>query len=626
MSGDRKTDATFWRPARHSLDPSGTALRWEMMRGASRAAWRLAVVWWVSLLAALLLMRLISWAGISAPWYLRPMPVLMLNMALFGVPALTWLVRRMVVEHGLTISYPARVSIEQLETDSETRRWEIRRWEIAVGRRTWETEIVLPLGRALAAQLQQSHQDREIRQWLTVPRTYRSPGGAPVEIRLPHGYAGQERARASVVSLAAEKLGMREPSASWQLEGSMPRLLISAPVLPPEKLTMGDVLPWLTDAEEFRPFLGLVSAVKAMFAEMVLDSPHIGVSAGPGAGKSTLAKLIIMQVLHWGWGVVILDWKLTEAFAWARDLPGVTFVSDIEGIHDMGVRIGQEVNLRKEAGMTGRANVLVVRDEWNATADLLMAYWQDLRSTADPEEKKTMPLRSPALRGFATLDFAGREFGMFDLLIAQRFSGRIFHGNTDIRECFGIRCLARYSHQTKQMLVGNLKPFPRKSNIPGRWTVVAGDDVAVAQFPLITNSEAREFALGGKPNPVTPFSSSYYPEVTDNGVTNVRGSNTLGDQLPGGVTEGNTTSPVLDCVIDSEVVEIRTQKLRDLAGTFAHLGITYKIIQHARDNDPSFPPAYGGNQFSGYTYDVEKVKQWARARHASQHAARELKG
>lgn len=604
LSGERKTDATFWRPATHSLDPSGTALRWEMMRGAARLAWRMGVVWWCALLAALLMMRLIAFIGVHAPWYLRPGPVLMLNLALFGVPAMSWLMRHLITEHGLTLPHFG---------------------EIVVGRRTWEHDVVMPLGKALAAPLQLSPLEREIRSWLTVPRNFRHENGSPVEVRLPHGYIGQDKARAAVVSLAGEKLGLREPSASWQLEGSSPRLLISSPTLPPSQVLFGDVRDWLENSEEFRPFLGMVGTDKALHAEMAKDSPHIGVSGGPGAGKSTFMKNIGMQVMHWGWGLIILDWKMTEAFDWAKGLPGVTYVTKIEAIHDMGVRIGQEVDLRKERGMTGRANVLVIGDEWNATADLLNAYWQDLRSTADAEERKTMPLKSPAMRGLATLDFAGREFGMFHLLAAQRFSGRIFLGNTDIRECFGIRCLARYTHQTKIMLVGNMRPFPKKSNHPGRWTIVAGDEVTVVQAPLITNEEAREFALAGKPNPVTPFSSDYYPELDVNGVNEVNGVHTQGDQLPEGVAAGSGTSPVLDYVVESDTAVPRTQKLRELAETFEYLGLTYKIIQHARDNDPSFPPAYGGNQFSGYTYDVEKVKEWARARHASQHAAKEIK-
>ncbi len=177
MSGERKTDATFTRPATRSLDPSGTALRWEMMRGAARVAWRLAGAYWLSLLAALLVMYMLSLMSISAPWYLRPMPVLSLNLALFGVPALAWFMRRLIVNNGLTLTYPVRVETETSHA------WQTRSWEVVTGRYSWEREVVLPLGRALASLLQLSPLDREIRQWLTVPRDFRNETGAPVEVR-----------------------------------------------------------------------------------------------------------------------------------------------------------------------------------------------------------------------------------------------------------------------------------------------------------------------------------------------------------------------------------------------------------------------------------------------------------
>jgi hypothetical protein len=611
LSGERKTDATFFRPATRSLDPSGTALRWEMQRGAARLAWRVAGLYGVAVsFACLLLWPLSATLGDRLAWYLRPSVIISVHCVSVISAISVWAARRHLREKGLRLRLPVRTGGE----------WEMRSWEIE-GRRTWETEVSFPLARALAPLLQRSTLEREMREWVTVPRNFRDEGGAPVEILLPHTFAGQEKARATIVSVAGEKLNLRTPGAAWQLEGSSPRLLLTSPSLPPEKLSFAEILPYM-DTEEYRPFLGMISAEKALNAEMVGDSPHVGISAGPGAGKSTLAKLIAAQCLRWGWGVIILDWKKTEAYKWAIGLPGVTYITDIEDIHDAGVRLGQEVDSRKNEGLTGRAKVLVIRDEWNATADLLMAYWQDLRALADPEEKKTMPVKSPALRGFMALDFAGREFGLHDLLIAQRFSGRIFNGNTDMRECFQIRCLSRYSHQTKTMLVGNMKPFPKKSNIPGRWTIVAGEDVEVVQVPLITGDEAREWAQGGIPNPVTPLSSSYYPELGQQGVTSVTTRNTQGEELPERATAGSESSPHLDGTV---LESVHTLKLRDFVDMLEAVGITYKILQHARDNERAFPPAYGGNQFSGYTYEVEAVKEWARKRHAAQRAEKEIK-
>lgn len=580
-----RTDATFWRDA-----TSGWPSRWLRLAGWKRSGVRV-----------LSLLMLIGASVLTLLWSLGAHDlVLSLGRRALTVALLLMLPPlslRRVRRQGLRIPWPLE----------RWRRWALR--ELVTGSAQWEREKLLPLGRALAPQLSVSAHANDIRNWLSVPTDYLSVARPPIEIVLPPRVQLGDKARATLVRTVGERLGIREPVAQWQLEGSSPRVLVSAPNEPPEKLSMRDVLKYLSESEEFRPFLGLISADKALSAEMISDSPHIGVSAGPGAGKSTLAKLVIMQALYWGWGVIVLDWKMTEAYSWLRGLPGVAYVTDIEKIHEYGVRIGEEVDIRKRAGMSGRANVLVVRDEWNATAELLMAYWQDLRSTADPEERKTMSLRSPALRGFAALDFAGREFGLFDFLIAQRFSSRIFNGNADMRECFQIRCLARYSHQTKQMLVGNMRPFPKKSNHPGRWTIVAGEDVAVIQVPLIENSEAREYALSGQPNPLSPLSDAHHTGLGQGIDTDA----TLGNELPHGVTRGNGDHPILN---GSDA-----RRLSELEDIVLPFGISIKTMRHARDRgNEGFPSEYGGNPIKGYTYDVNEVREWARKRHASQRA------
>ncbi len=595
MSGERKTDATFLRPARHSLDPSGTALRWEMMRGASRAAWRMGGVY-LLLLCLLLPALWLTEKVVSTPWYLSFSGVLWSNLLAIGGSASVWSARRIVRERGV---YLPRLT----ETEEGKRSLS---WTKIDGRRDWRREKLLPIARSVSVITGTHIPDRKVEDWVEVAKDYRE--GGIVRVRLSHQFTGaDEGVKRRLVSSVGNKLGTPGMLPTWILEGASPELLLAAPPVPPKLVEYSDVEQWLLASEEYRPFLGLTGAGSSLVAEMIDDSPHIALSAGPGAGKSTFAKLVVMQVLRWGWGLVVLDWKQTEAYSWLGGLEGVTYLSGIEEIHDMGVRIHEEVDLRKALGMAGRAKVMVLRDEWNVTADLLMAYWQDLRSTAEPDEKRTMPVKSPALRGYGVLDFAGREYGLFDFCIAQRFSARVFNGNADIRECFQIKCLARYSDSTRKMLAPDIKPFPRKSNVPGRWTIVTGDDVSVIQVPLITNEQARAYAVGGMANPVSPFSSSY-------GATSVRTHIALEDQLPPGqpgvapVTSGSLhehSSPVL-------------LKLSEMVDRLAPLGVTLKILQKAAgDTESGFPMPVGGNPNRGYTYDFSTVREWARNRHAS---------
>lgn len=603
LLGGRKTDATFTRPGTRSLDPSGTALRWEMLAGYQRLAWRLGGCYAFFLLSLLLALSGIG-RIVRLPEALTPSFILLAHLAAVLSTVSAYALRRYVRDYGYTLRVLVR----------EEGHWGMRvAWQTE-GRLAWEVEKTLPVAGAAAQILGVSFGalSAEKRRAVSVPRGYHD--GAAIVITLPAHFAGVgEKASANLERVIAQKLGARELRASWQMEGASPRVLLSVPPAPPSEVLFAAVRKRLEDAEEFRPFLGITRGEEGLCAEMISDSPHIGISAGPGAGKSSEAKLIIMQVLHWGWGVVICDWKMTKEYAWARELPKVAFVSEIEDLHDMGVRIAEEIDIRKRQGMEGRANVLVVRDEWNITAPLLYDYWSALRSTAETEEKRLMPLRSPALSGYAMLDFAGREFGMFDLCIAQRFTARIFNGNADIRECFGIKLLARYSPQTAKMLVGNTR-LPKRSNTPGRWTVVAGDEVTVVQGVLVTNEEAREFASSGREGPLTPFSSSY----------GVAGGNrhesalTQGGSAAPGVAGGSReTLPVLE----GEAVEIKPRLLSEMLDELTDVdeSLTLKILRKAAgDPDNSgFPAMSGVGRNGGYLYDPESVRIWTRKRHAS---------
>jgi hypothetical protein len=627
-----RTDATFWHRG-----TKGYPSRWLRLAGWERLVVRLAclylLAWLVVILAAAGVAWLVPWAGakIGKTW---AEPAWTQTFAWWRV--LLWHIGVLV---GLTVpvliyvrvrDYGFQVHVPVLDVVRVPARVPVRvhldGWvplEVQ-GRKVWELEHVRPVALAAARVLDLTVRPDNAREWVEVPRNFRDPEGDPVVVRLPANFVPDKGTQDRLVKAVGARLGMSDPVASYLLAGGAPRLELSAPQEPPTLITYADVLDLLLAAEEYRPLMGLTGKATALHAEMVADSPHIAVSAGPGAGKSTLAKLVAMQALRWGWGVVILDWKMTEAYDWAKGLPGVTYLTELEAIHDFGVRIAEEIDIRKRQGMKGRAKVLVIRDEWNITADLLMAYYQDLRQTADPEERKTMPTKSPALRGYATLDFAGREYGAHDFVVGQRLSARAFNGNADIRECFAIRCLARYSDQTKKMLVGNMKPFPKKSNVPGRWTIVAGEDVAVVQVPLITGEEAREYALGGKPNPSTPLTSSYYPEELDATTQRHNVDHGLGDQLRTDATPARTPIALPAVPATDILPPADPRKLSDMVDALEPLGITHNVLRNAaradEKGDPNFPAPVDGNQFQGYRYDFHMVREWARKRHAERQA------
>lgn len=600
-----RTNGTFWHRA-----TSGYPSRWLHLAGWQRAAVRLTSVYLLTVTVLVVLAALMSRdpGVLSWQWVLGAHAVLALLVLgpVVGV--------RRVRDYGTSLPYPVLSWTRRGPRVDGWVRWEVQ------GRKVWDLQWVRPLALALDGVLGTSHRAEHASRWVHIPRDFRDPTGTPVEVLLPAGFTPDRGVQDRLVRTAAARLGMRDPSVSWQLAGSSPRVQLSCPAEPPELVTFTQVRDLLLAAEEYRPLMGLQGPGRPFYAEMIADSPHLALSAGSGAGKSTLAKLVAMQALRWGWGLVVLDWKMTKAYEWAKDLPGVVYLSELEAIHDFGERIGQEIDIRKRAGsLQGRAKVLVIRDEWNITAELLMSYWQTLRSTADLEDRRVMPVKSPALVGYATLVYAGREFGVHDFVVAQRLSARVFNGNADIRENYPVKCLSRYSEQTKKMLVGNLKPFPRKSNTPGRWTIVSGEDIGVVQVPFIENDEAREFAMGGLPNPKTPLSNSHFPDVTQRD-TPTWG---LGETLRRDATISLAASDG-DTIVGLTAMDAR--KLSDMVDGLEHFGITHEVLRNAtRRPEEGFPSPIGGTSNRGYTYDFHAVKVWAAQRHATRAAERGAK-
>lgn len=620
LDGVRRTDAIFLRPGRHSMDPSGFAYRWSYLAGWQRLAVRLCASyvlgWGLILLAAWGVRELAARMGAGAPEWaaaLTPAHVLLVHagwgLAIGAAPGAVWAVR----QWGLVLRVPVRT--QDLEAGSWV--WTWTTWEVQ-GRRGWDRQKVRPVAAAAQAVLGTSRHLKYAHQWVQVPRTYRDADGAPVVLQLPQTFTGADEAtKRRLVRAVGSRLGMRDPDASWELEGDKPRVLISSPPLPPSHVTFADVKEELEATPEYHFFLGLAARRQVLRTALAGDSPHIAVSAGSGAGKSQLIRVMIMLALRWGWGVVVLDWKEVSQ-AWCEGLPGVLYVRDIEDIHDMAVRLGEEVDLRKvlrrkDPSMTGKAKVLVVAEEMNMTAALLKTYWDNLRQTAEPEEKATMPLRSPAVDGLMKVNFAGREFDMFQVFVAQRFSARVTNGNGDIRESFNTRLLNRASQQTQKMLAGHIKPYPKGSGAPGRWVAVIGEEATLFQAPLITDEEAREFALGGQDNPSSPLTGTHRPATPS------------GEKMDHELEESLGDRPALPSQREPEVLaRVDARKLADMVDGLDHLDVTLNVLRHAaKDPESGFPAAYGGTSNRGYTYDYVAVQEWARRRHAARAAERD---
>jgi hypothetical protein len=648
MSGQRKTDATFWRPATRSLDISGYAMRWEMMRGAARAAYRLLGAYLLLLAGVLLLLSGVSYLW-DLPEYLLPGNLLRLHLAVFGSISCVYVTWVGNVEYGWKLPILLRVeylpetpeeegrleisaeeaqekeyisSYEENGDDSVQYRW-VWRWVGQEGRLQWEKERVLPLAQGLSTMLNMGTMTRaKARRMIHVPRDYRSPGKV-ISILLPPTFTGAEKGLEDrMIRTVKARLGIEdEISADWQLEGASPRVLISMPAAPPERVYFSHARLFLEKAQEYSPFVGISGGGEGVTVSLENDSPHMAVSAGSGAGKSVLIKNIAMQFRRWGWNIIILDWK-EESHEWAKGMDGVRYCTSIEDIHDMCIALGDEVEERKSNPHLPRPKLLVISEEWNITAPLLADYWYSLRAAAEPEERRHMPTRSPALTARMKVNFTGRQLGMSDILVAQRFSARVTNGNADLRESFQLLFMARWKTQTLKMLAGGIKPFPKMPKVPGRWVCIMGETPVVIQVPLVTDEEARSFALSGEPAAISPWvergvlapPSVPYSGLNDGEQTFSRGGRPA---TPSGALPKGERVTAAD--------EMCT--LRQAAERMQDLGYTYDMLKHAtkepsRGGDSRFPDVIGGSPNKGWKYSMPAIREWGMSRNAARAAER----
>lgn len=449
LDGYRRTDATWLRPGTRSLDGQ-PASRWHMMAGWKRTATRIFV----------------------------PPGILAYAIAYLTEPTIT----------------TAGTGAVASGTGFLVGRNALRRWQLRAHRR----DYVLPLHHTLAAVLGDGHTDPD--EWLSVPVDFQEDGSA-VRIALPPHMPITADIKKAVREVIRQKLGLRSPDEAWHTIGAKPYVLFTPAPKPPERVTWADIRAAVEAAPETAPVLGIGSRDAIVDADLEADSPHILVSAGSGGGKSVLTKLVGAQGLHHGSALIVFDYKRSSQ-KWAEGLPGVLYCKDIEDIHNVLLRCGAECELRNRAAEDEGYNphrIYVLVEEWNALAAKLNTYWENIREKTDPK-------RSPAVQAISDITFMGRHVKMNVIGVAQMMTARTT-GGPETRENFATRALTRYTLNAWRMLAPEVWPAPKKSRTPGRWQIVKNGEATETQVAFLTDEEAREWAVAGKPCPVDVFAS-----------------------------------------------------------------------------------------------------------------------
>lgn len=321
-----------------------------------------------------------------------------------------------------------------------------------------------------------------------------------IEISIRSGFANRA-VREHIREAVPVKLGLDDLVEHWDQVGPCPVVCYVVRERPPAEVGLAEILPHLAGLAEHEFCVGLTTGGRPVIISLDDDAPHFACSAGSGAGKSVLAKLLGGQVLAKGGRVVILDRK--GSHRWARNLPGVTYCTRPADMHATLLELSQladarnEQALEEDEGWDPGQRVFVIFEEMNATVAQLRQWWDDNRGKGDPKA-------SPAIGAFRNIMFMGRSakmnlFGVAQMLTAQTTGG------PEARENFGVRALARYTANNWKMLVPET-PMPRKSRTRGRWQFVIAGVATETQVAFVSDRELCDYlsAVPVSPRPQTP--------------------------------------------------------------------------------------------------------------------------
>lgn len=377
-----------------------------------------------------------------------------------------------------------------------------RAWETRVFRR----EVVEPLAIGLSGVMRKGHVKGRGHEWVLVPQDFRDTEDSFIRVQLPLDWLADDGDRKRLVSLAAARLNLEEVSPSWHFEKGRSWVDLRVPPKPVQRIDFAQARGDMEAAEEDAPIMGFGARGKPVVFDLNLDSPHLLIAGGSGAGKSELIAGIVGKFMRAGAGALCLDAKFTSHM-WLRKIPGVLYASEDEELHEALIWLDEEL-LRRARFVSSGGNpdelvrLCAVLEEMNGASNRLRRYWGTIKESGDPQ-------MSPALTALANLSSMGREMKVHIIMAGQSLTAKAV-GGPENRENFGARAFARATAAQWRMLAPQIKPAPTKRQHPGRWHLVVGDRLSEFQAPFMDlkgketpDAEAQliDWATSGQPVP-----------------------------------------------------------------------------------------------------------------------------
>lgn len=342
--------------------------------------------------------------------------------------------------------------------------------------------------------------------WLRYKQYRRNKHETPTAIiHYPNDLNVDQRIRQAITDNVNMKLGDADWVIQWHSIGSDPYISIVRKPEPPELVTFTDIQGAVQRASDAAPVMGR-SAYDYVSVNLDTEAPHVAVSCGSGAGKSELLKGLIAQWLHNNTLIILLDSKRISQH-WCKDHPNVIYCRTATEFFKNLVWLSEEIDRRfamlaeipadQELDLDVGQRIICVFEEQNIGMQNLVEDWQNSREKGDPS-------RSPAISAYNTITATGRQVKAHMFSVAQLFTVACCGGNPMTRANYGVRILARATHQAWEMLASECKPYPKLPNKRGRMALAVAGEVTIYQSALWSTKEARTWAFDIQDDNSTP--------------------------------------------------------------------------------------------------------------------------
>lgn len=478
--------------------------------------------------------------------------------------------------------------------------------------------LVKPLAEALAPVTEQDTDD--VLEGLVVPRDYQDEQ-ARVYVPLPNHHRVEHANQAH--RLVAARLG-----GEWnhKISPRAPYLLtFSHRPAPPSLVTYEDVAEMIVHrGGMWTPLLGLGAEQEANRLNFNGDVVHLGISAGTGAGKSTVMRLLATQFAINGVTQQLgIDVK-GDSFEGCEHIPGMHIHNDYKQISSMWTAI-HNMRLECDARREGKRGpkegwdpIIIYLEEQNMFSRFTSQAWAELKDKEDPKV-------CPVWNDIEFLMFMGRSFNVRLVAAYQKMTTASIGGGDaarggEIRSQFGNRLLARFDSSAWDMLVGT-RPRGQSSDIPGRWLLVPNSGTArQVQIPMF-EPESSADALRQADLPVSP---ALFPGVSPDALDGPTEETTdalgdMGDTGDTGELEDGSQRPALHLVTWEPDTENATEERRYTLEEACEEGVipvSYDTAKKRRTRaNYAMGPALPEGEKDGRTttYTAEELTEWHEA-------------